>query len=409
VYLIMFFVFSLVTGIIAGIYPSINISTISAIKGLKGSFSTGIKGNFLRSSLTVVQFTVSVCLIISTLIVLSQLNFMQKKNIGFNKENVVVITHTSSIGAQREAFRTELERLPFVASTSWTRKMPGDENISLQTFKTAEMKESISITSFFTDDNFFETLKIPVISGRGFIKDNKADSASVILNQSAVNALKLKEPVGTKLNDNLTVVGVVPDFHIKSVREKIEPLAFTYTTRKGFLALRLTPGSEKESVKAIQDVWGKFNKAEPMKFYFLDENIGKLLRKEEVLAKSIGAFSLIAIIISSLGLFALATHVAQYKRKEIGIRKVLGADISQVLIWIISHFLKPIFISLLIAGPLTWYIMKNWLDNFAYRVNIEPVLFVYGFLIILGVALATIIYQSMKAAGTDPVKVLKSE
>lgn len=402
---------SVFTGLLAGSYPSFYLTGFQPVKILKGKFA--LPGNLrLRSGLVVFQFTIAAALMIGSLVVYQQLQYMQQTDKGFDQEGVLNVNNIQTLGDQSEAFRQELHRFPQVVASSFNDRVPADNFLWMYTYKTPEMEESITLQTFPADENFLPTLGLRLTAGRNFSKDMASDSSAVILNQAAVEALGLvgKNPIGAVVNEGgYRVAGVVQDFNFQSLREKIEPAVMTFGAQGFRLSVKLSGRKMADFLAALDVTWQKFSPGDPIQYTFLDENFAKLATQEKMLGQAVAFFTTLAILIACLGLFGLAASTAEQRTKEIGIRKVLGASVAGIVGLLSKDFLKLVLIALVFAAPMAWYFMKNWLNGFAYRIDIPWWVFVLAGILAMGVAFLTVSFQSVRAAIANPVKSLKTE
>jgi putative ABC transport system permease protein len=414
---------SFIVGVIAGIYPAFVLSgfqIISVLKGGGGSTKPAAK-NFLRSGLIVFQFAVSTALIIATFVVYQQLHYMQNKKLGYDKDQVLVINETWSLRNNINAFKQELLRNPQVLNATISSSVPGTgggidgTQIDAKDFNDKGGHAEIHTDIFHVDDSYIPTLGIQVVKGRNFYPSYPGDSMAVVVNEALVRDLGWgnSNPIGKTIvrsaRTQYTVVGVVKDFHYVSAKQKIAPLMLLPGHTVSSIMVKVKTKDVKGLIADMKTQWDNFKSDVPFSYSFLDERFALLYASEQQTGKIFTAFAGIALIIASLGLFGLAAFMIRLRVKEIGIRKVLGASAGNITTLLSTDFLKLIIIASLISFPITWYAMNKWLQDFAYRINIQWWVFLLAGFIALLVAAITISFQSVKAAMANPVKSLRNE
>jgi putative ABC transport system permease protein len=406
----------------AGSYPALFLSAFRPSQVLKGNLKAGSAHARLRSFLVVAQFTISISLIIGTAIILSQLRFMKNKNLGFEKENVIVIEVRDSRTRQSlESIKDEIRKIPGVLSVSSASLVPGQEP-SVQPFipEGYTEKQAQLMEVFRVDHDFFPTLGMEIVKGRNFSPEYGTDSRSaVIINETAAKRYNWENPIGKTIRmpsdeagkgETFTVVGVVRDFHRTSLHSIIAPqIIGNDPGRFDELAIRFNPESSDTTLSLIREKWKEVDPTRPFDFLYLDGLIDRLYGAEERLSDIFSAFSVFAVLIACLGLFGMASFAAEQRTKEIGIRKVLGASVPGIVVLLSRDFLKLIVAANIIAWPLAYLGMNRWLQNFAYKSGIGVGVFFLTGLLAVGIALATVGYQSIKAALLNPVDAIKYE
>jgi len=409
------YIFLTLTGTLAAssIYPALLLSSFEPLKALKGKLSAGTSSTSFRKILVVTQFTVSIMLIISTLIIGRQLRYMRNKNLGYNKENVFSLG-MRGMGKHYEAAKAQLLKQPGIVAVSRSGDNIVDYNnwTGDNDWDGKPKNSNLLFHPMFVDKDFIPFMHIKMTDGSAF-SGAVADSSHFILNEAAVEAMGLKHPIGTRLRIwtiHGTVIGVMQDFHFSSMRKKIEPAVFIFNPNASWMMYVKTTGTNaRKAISATQAVWKQYNQDLPFEYNFLDDNFNSLYRSEQQTGALFNLFAAIAVLISCLGLLGLATYSAQVRTREIGIRKVLGASIPSIIRLLATEFILLILIAIFIALPIGWYAMSSWLQDFAYRIPVSWPVFVIAAASAVVIAFITISFQSVKAALANPVHSLRSE
>ena len=423
--LIGLFALIIVVGLLSGMYPALYLSSFWPVTALRGYIPSG--KTYLRNGLVIAQFCISISLLVGTLVVRDQIHFAQNKHLGFDKEHVLIlqgIPIPRNLTSPRQAmtfvmtFRDQFETLPQVATASLNTGVPGRDFDSMIFIPEQPANyEKTSLTYTFADEKYVEALNLKIVEGRNFSPaDHATDVTAFLVNQSAVKALGWQTALGKKFKRASgmgmagPIIGVISDFHIGSLKQEIEPLVLPYLRRPPmYLAIRLHPGNVAEAISAVEETWKKLAPNQPFSYTFLDQDYARLYKHEQQMSHVFQIFSGLAILIACLGLFGLAAFTTQQRTKEIGIRKILGASVSGIVCLLSKDFLKLVLVANIIAWPIAYYAMNQWLQSFAYRIDLGISTFILSGLIALFIALLTVSYQAIKAARANPVEALRYE
>lgn len=413
---------SLALGILSGSYPAFFMSRFVAAKVLKGQGDNSVSGGRVRNILVILQFSISVFLIMGTLTVFQQLRYIQGKDLGYAKDQVLVIRGINSLDGNKKAFKNEVEQLSQVNTATLSSYLPTPSSRSDSSFLRKEdqsQEKAINMQQWRVDEDYISTIGLSLVSGRNFdIEHYASDSTAIIINEKAVSILgKTPETVlGQQFLDNfdegslITVIGVVKDFNYESLRDEVQSLALFYGGDfASNLAIKLNQGDVTRTISDIENIWMDIAPTQPFEYYFMDDSFNDSYEAEQRLGQIFMIFTVLSIIIACLGLLGLAAFNAQKRVKEIGVRKVLGAGVGQIVFRLSIDFLKLVGLSVIIALPLGWFAMDRWLQDFSYHINIPWWIFALSALMAVGVALLTVSYQSIKAAIVNPVKSLRNE
>lgn len=413
-YVLGFIGFALFTGILAGSYPAIFLSAFKPVEVLKGRLQQGNGGANFRRVLVITQFSISIALIVGTMTVYHQLSFMQSKSLGYGKENILCIFLNQRARQQYETVRNELlsssaiqnvgganQLLTYVGNSSsgfeWEGKNPDDEML---------------FHTLVTDFNYIETMNMDIIEGRALSPDFPTDSTAVMINETALKLIGFDSPIGkniTRGSNNAPIVGVVKDFHFKSVHLKIEPLLLYFTSQPRWMYIRTSASQTEQAIAKLETTFKEMFPEQPFAYRFLDESLDALYRTEQRTGTIFRTFTFLAIFISCLGLFGLASFTAERRTKEISIRKVLGASTGQLFYLVSREFALLVLVACLIAVPASYFVMENWLSDFAYRISLTANVFIMAAFMALVIAILTVSYQALKTAMNNPVEALKED
>lgn len=410
-----------VVGLLAGSYPAFFLSSFKPIEVLKGKLKTGGRSVNLRSVLVVFQFACSIVLIVSTLVIYKQLDYIQTKDLGYKKDQVLTIRNTYTMGDQDVAFKNSVLQITGVQSGTLSSFLPVSNSSRTDNtyFKDATMdiNASIDMQSWRVDYDYFKTLGMQIIRGRGFSPDYGSDSTAVVINETTAQFLGYDDPIGKKIyrSDDpgkpsaYTIIGVVKNFNFESLKQGIGPLSFFMGKRSGMASFKVNTSNISTLINKIETIWKQMSPGMPFNYTFLDESFNEMYESEQRVGKIAIIFSTLAILIACMGLFGLATFIAEQRTREIGIRKVLGASVQGIVGLLSKDFLKLVTIAFIIAAPLSVWVMNQWLNDFTYRIHLAWwIVAIAGFLALI-IALATVSFQAIKVAVANPMKSLNNE
>ncbi len=408
---------ALVIGIFAGLYPSFYLSSFKPIQVLKGQLSRGTKNAVLRNGLVVFQFATSIILIISTLVIYKQTHYILNKKIGFDKDQVMLVQGANTLGDKSKSFKEELLKNGQIKSVSNSDYLPvsGTKRDGNTFFREGRTKEDIGVGAqkWRVDYDYIKTMAMRITAGRDFSKQMASDSSAVIINETMVNKMGLKNPLGQQITngwEHFRVIGVLADFNFESMKQSVNPLCVVLGNyNSSIISIKMNGADVKNLVTSITSLWKKFSPSQAIRYTFMDETFANMYADVQRMGRIFTSFAVLAILIACLGLFALSAFMSEQRSKEIGIRKVLGATVSSITAMLSKDFVKLVVIAMVIASPIAWWAMITWLRDFAYRIEISWWMFGIAGLIAIVIALITISFQSIKAALTNPVKSLRME
>jgi len=411
--------FGIVIGIIAGSYPAFFLASFNPLKVINGIHKSEGSHGKLRSGLVVFQLIVSIVLFSGTFFISKQLNFIQKHELGFNKENLIIINNAHYLWTRKPSFKSELLEHPGILEVSNSIDIPGRSKFN-STFFHELPSEAVGMNQIWVDEDFLNAYEIELKQGRFFEKGNPSNEKSIVLSEMALKALNIKDPIGKKLYKKLkseettfTIIGIIKDLHLSSLHQEVWPFVMfdndkALKSSGAFFSVRIS-GDIQENLKNIEQIWNKYADGQPLDYVFFDEDFGRLYAADVQTRKIVSVFSVLAIFIACLGLLALAAFVAEQRTKEIGVRKVNGARVSQILYALNSNFMKWVAIAFVISCPIAYYTMNKWLEDFAYKTTLSWWVFALAGVAALAVTIITISWISWRAATRNPVEALRYE
>jgi len=414
--LILLFGIVVLVGLMAGSYPAFYLTSFKVTEVLKGKVREGMKGGAVRSGLVVFQFGVSIFLIIATAVIFQQMQYVQNKNLGLDRDNVLVLTNTQNLQSAAEPLKEAILTQSSVVAASYTNSVPALNTEGASPFRIEGSEEDHLVVRYFTDYDQLETMGYSLQEGRFFSRDFPADSTAIVINEALMNELGWKEAVGKELfgfnrggRVPYKIVGVVKDFHFESLRNNVRPTAmFLNTDAASFLTIRFV-NNPRETVSAIENLWRQYAGNEPFEYSFLDQDFDALFRSEQRLGNLFTTFTVLAIFIAALGLIGLAAFTAEKRTKELGIRKVLGASEISLVNLLSKEFTKLVVIALAFSIFPAWYFTSQWLQGFAFRISLSIWVFIGAGAVALVVALLCVVFQALRTARINPAKSLRYE
>jgi len=413
-------------GLLAGSYPAFYLSSFKPIHTLAGKVSKGKSNTSLRNGLVVFQFLIAAVLIVATIGIQKQMNFVQNKKMGFEREQVLIIDDAYALGNNTKAYKRQITEHPSILSATYSGFLPVPSSRSDSPLcKSTEMREDncVAMQIWDVDEDYIQTMGMTLLDGRNFNIDMATDSLAVIINETAATLFGMEDPVGQTIYGNqgfadpnapsqmnpVKIIGVVEDFHFESLRENIRALSFVLSPSYGSLSVKLSPGDPKETIAFLEEIWKETAPGQPFSYAFMDDSYDRMYQTELRVGTIFRLFSGLGIFIACLGLFGLAAFATERRTREIGIRKVLGATTLGIISLLSKDFLRLVLLALVIAVPVAWYLMNEWLANFAYSVSIDTWIFLLAGILAILIASFTVSFHSLKAARANPVHSLRTE
>lgn len=412
--------FTVIVGFISGSYPALFLSSFNPYEVLKGSVKNSMKNGRLRRVLVVFQFAVSILLIVGTIVMYRQINYMLHKDVGFNKEQLIVINRAHALGTKMKSFKDGVKEIPGVVNISSSTAVPNRTNNTNGYRLEGRKDESFLLVTNWVDYNYLDTYGMTLASGRFFNESFTGDKDACLVNESTLKNFgitnfqntRFMEPLDSNKMRYLPIVGVVKNFNFESLRDPITPYIFKLQGQNemwGYITVRLSAQNYTRTIKDIESRWKEFVPNNPLQYYFLDEDFERMYIQEKQNAQMAVIFSILAILIAALGLFGLTSFTVEQRTKEIGVRKAMGSSVSGIYVEVSKEIVILVSISALIAWPIIYYIAEHWLQHFYYKINLEIFSFIAGLFIALGISLITISYRILKAATVNPAQSLKYE